>query len=207
MQGSARNGRQYVAADLPSSQGCLDLTTYLSYHGIDEDTCQRLYSDAHFQARPRWDRLVGGWPGVPYLKQYYPPRLAYRAAQYVRLPRGREALAGVCVRFWPRLLLPQSIDSNSEIAAHEVSKSGRLVVRKARQEDTVSIGSLFQVFGIVLPFGEGQKRIAETELAVAPLEGHPFGGTFLKRSPKGVDGAPEVFGTGLQFAEDEERIG
>ena len=56
-----------------SSHGALDLTGYLSYDDIHEDVYQRLYSDADFRADPRWDRLIGHWPGVPYLNQFYRP--------------------------------------------------------------------------------------------------------------------------------------
>ncbi len=73
VQGSARNEREHVAAKLVSSRGRLDLTSYLSYDSIHEDTYQRLYSEADFRANPRWDRLVGDWPGVPYLNQFYRP--------------------------------------------------------------------------------------------------------------------------------------
>ena len=73
VQGSARNEREHVAAKLVSSHGRLDLTSYLSYDSIHEDTYQRLYSDADFRANPRWDRLIGDWPGVPYLNQFYRP--------------------------------------------------------------------------------------------------------------------------------------
>ena len=73
VQGSARNEREHVAAKLVSSHGRLDLTSYLSYDSIHEDTYQRLYSEADFRANPRWDRLIGDWPGVPYLNQFYRP--------------------------------------------------------------------------------------------------------------------------------------
>ena len=73
VQGSARNEREHVAAKLVSSNGRLDLTSYISYDEIHEDTYQRLYSDGDFRANPRWDRLVGDWPGVPYLNQFYRP--------------------------------------------------------------------------------------------------------------------------------------
>ena len=73
IEGSARNEREHVAAKLVSSHGRLDLTSYLSYDSIHEDVYQRLYSDADFRANPRWDRLVGEWPGVPYLNQFYRP--------------------------------------------------------------------------------------------------------------------------------------
>ena len=73
VQGSARNEREHVAAKLVSSRGRLDLTSYLSYDTIHEDTYQRIYSEADFRANPRWDRLVGDWPGVPYLNQFYRP--------------------------------------------------------------------------------------------------------------------------------------
>ena len=88
VQGSARNEREHVAAKLVSSHGRLDLTSYLSYDSIHEDTYQRLYGDADFRANPRWDRLVGDWPGVPYLNQFLPARLADPAQQHVRLPEG-----------------------------------------------------------------------------------------------------------------------
>ncbi len=73
VQGSARNEREHVAAKLVSSHGRLDLTSYVSYDSIHEDTYQRLYSQADFEANPRSDRLVGDWPGVPYLNQFYRP--------------------------------------------------------------------------------------------------------------------------------------
>ena len=73
VQGSARNEREHVAAKLVSSHGRLDLTSYLSYDSIHEDVYQRLYSEADFRANPRWDRLAGDWPGVPYLNQFYRP--------------------------------------------------------------------------------------------------------------------------------------
>ena len=73
VQGSARNEREHVAAKLVSSHGRLDLATYLSYDSIHEDTYQRLYGEADFRANPRTDRLVGDWPGVPYLNQFYRP--------------------------------------------------------------------------------------------------------------------------------------
>ncbi|MYH28335.1 MAG: TonB-dependent receptor [Acidobacteria bacterium] len=73
VEGSARNEREHVAAKLVSSHGRLDLTSYVSYDSIHEDVYQRLYSEADFRANPRWDRLVGEWPGVPYLNQFYRP--------------------------------------------------------------------------------------------------------------------------------------
>ena len=71
MEGSARNEREHLAMKLVSSHGRLDLTSYLSYDSIHEDTYQRLYSEGDFRANPRWDRLTGDWPGVPYLNQFY----------------------------------------------------------------------------------------------------------------------------------------
>ena len=71
VQGAAQNEREHVAAKLVSSHGRLDLTSYFSYDSIHENNYQRLYSDADFQANPRWDRLIGEWPGVPYLNQFY----------------------------------------------------------------------------------------------------------------------------------------
>ena len=73
VQGSARNEREHMAAKLASTHGRLDLTSHISYDSIHEDTYQRLYSEADFLANPRWDRLVGDWPGVPYLNQFYRP--------------------------------------------------------------------------------------------------------------------------------------
>ena len=73
VQGSARNEREHVAAKFVSTHGRLDLTSYFSYDSIHEDTYQRLYGAADFEANPRWDRLVGDWPGVPYLNQFYRP--------------------------------------------------------------------------------------------------------------------------------------
>ena len=73
VEGSARNEREHVAAKLVASHGRLNLSSYLSYDEIHEDVYQRLYSDSDFRANPRWDRLVGDWPGVPYLNQFYRP--------------------------------------------------------------------------------------------------------------------------------------
>ncbi len=73
VEGSARNEREHVAAKLVSSHGRLDLTSYFSYDSIHEDNYQRIHSQADFEANPRWDRLVGDWPGVPYLNQFYRP--------------------------------------------------------------------------------------------------------------------------------------
>ena len=71
MEGSARNEREHVAAKIVYAHGPLELTSYLSYDDIDENNYQRLYSEADFRADPRWDRLIGQWPGVPYLNQFY----------------------------------------------------------------------------------------------------------------------------------------
>ncbi len=73
VEGSARNEREHVAAKLVSSHESLDLTGYFSYDSIHEDVYQRLYSAGDFLANPRWDRLTGEWPGVPYLNQFYRP--------------------------------------------------------------------------------------------------------------------------------------
>ena len=73
VQGSARNEREHLAAKFVSSHGRLNLTGYLSYDDIHEDDYQRLYSDADFRENPRSDRLIGDWPGVPYLNQFYRP--------------------------------------------------------------------------------------------------------------------------------------
>ncbi len=71
VQGSAQNEREHVAAKLASAHGHLDLTSYFSYDRINEENYQRIYSEADFRANPRWDRLIGDWPGVPYLNQFY----------------------------------------------------------------------------------------------------------------------------------------
>lgn len=71
VEGSAQNEREHFAAKLTSTLGSLDLTSYFSYDQINEDVYQRLYSDADFRTNPRWDRLIGDWPGVPYLNQFY----------------------------------------------------------------------------------------------------------------------------------------
>ena len=71
MEGSARNEREHIAAKVVSSHGPLELTGYFSYDDIDENNYQRLYAEADFRADPRWDRLIGHWPGVPYLNQFY----------------------------------------------------------------------------------------------------------------------------------------
>ncbi len=71
MEGSARNEREHIAAKLVYSDGPMELTGYFSYDDIDENNYQRLYSEADFRADPRWDRLIGHWPGVPYLNQFY----------------------------------------------------------------------------------------------------------------------------------------
>ena len=73
VEGSARNEREHVAAKLVSSHEDLELTGYFSYDSIHEDVYQRLYGAADFEANPRWDRLIGEWPGVPYLNQFYRP--------------------------------------------------------------------------------------------------------------------------------------
>ena len=43
VQGSARNEREHIAAKMVSPRGRLDLTGYLSYDDIHEDTYQRIY--------------------------------------------------------------------------------------------------------------------------------------------------------------------
>ena len=79
IQGAAENEREHFAAKITSSFDYLDLTGYFSYDQIKEDVYQRLYSDADFRANPRWDRLIGDWPGVPYLNQFY--RRGWRTAR------------------------------------------------------------------------------------------------------------------------------
>ena len=71
VQGSAQNERDHLAAKLVSSHGRLGLTSYFSHDDIQEDVYQRMYSAGNFEANPRWDRLIGDWPGVPYLNQFY----------------------------------------------------------------------------------------------------------------------------------------
>ena len=71
VQGAAQNEREHIAAKVASSHGRLELTSYFSYDQINEDVYQRIYSAADFAAAPRWDRLLGDWPGVPYLSQFY----------------------------------------------------------------------------------------------------------------------------------------
>ena len=88
VEGSARNEREHVAAKLVSSHESLDLTGYFSYDSIHEDVYQRLYSAGDFLANPRWDRLTGEWPGVPYLNQFYRPGWQTRRNNTVRLPEG-----------------------------------------------------------------------------------------------------------------------
>ena len=73
MEGSARNEREHLAAKIVFSHGPLDLTGYISHDDIHEDVYQRLNGEADFRADPRWDRLIGHWPGVPYLNQFYRP--------------------------------------------------------------------------------------------------------------------------------------
>ncbi len=73
VQGAAENEREHLAAKVVSQHGRLGLTSYISYDNIREDVYQRLYSEADFRANPRWDRLIGDWPGVPYLSQFYRP--------------------------------------------------------------------------------------------------------------------------------------
>ena len=73
VQGAAENEREHVAAKMVSQHGRLGLTGYIAYDNIREDVYQRLYSEADFRTNPRWDRLIGDWPGVPYLSQFYRP--------------------------------------------------------------------------------------------------------------------------------------
>ncbi|MYF40950.1 MAG: TonB-dependent receptor [Rhodothermaceae bacterium] len=71
VQGSAQNEREHFAAKLASAHWHFNLTRYFSYDRINEENYQRIYSEADFRANPRWDRLIGDWPGVPYLNQFY----------------------------------------------------------------------------------------------------------------------------------------
>ena len=71
VQGAAQNEREHLAVKLTSTLGALDLASYFSYDQINEENYQRIYSEADYRANPRWDRLIGHWPGVPYLNQFY----------------------------------------------------------------------------------------------------------------------------------------
>ena len=71
MEGSAQNEREHLAMKVVSSHGRLDLTSYISHDVIHENVYQRLHEEEDFRANPRWDRLIGDWPGVPYLNQLY----------------------------------------------------------------------------------------------------------------------------------------
>ena len=71
IQGSAQNEREHFAAKLASTLGHFDLTSYFSYDRINEENYQRIHTDADYRANPRWDRLIGDWPGVPYLNQFF----------------------------------------------------------------------------------------------------------------------------------------
>ena len=92
VEGSARNEREHVAAKLVSSHGRLDLTSYFSFDSIHEDVYQRLYGEADFRANPRWDRLTGEWPGVPYLNQFYRPGWQTRRNNTFAYLKGRLVL-------------------------------------------------------------------------------------------------------------------
>ena len=119
VEGSARNEREHLAAKLVSSHGRLDLTGYLSWDSIHEDDYQRLYSEADFRTNPRWDRLVGDWPGVPYLNQFYRPGWQTRrnnTLAYVKADRSfDEAAIGAGAYFhrnrgWGGWLPPYIVD-------------------------------------------------------------------------------------------------
>ena len=71
VQGSAKNEREHLAAKVTTQAGAVDLVAFVSHDRIDENNYQRLYSESDFDSNPRWDRLIGNWPGVPYLNQFY----------------------------------------------------------------------------------------------------------------------------------------
>ena len=71
VEGSGTNEHDHLAAKFVSTFGQFDLTGYLSHDRIDEDIYQRMYNEADFELNSRWDRLLGVWPGVPYLNQFY----------------------------------------------------------------------------------------------------------------------------------------
>ena len=71
VEGSADNEREHIAAKVTARIGVMDVVGYLSNDRIEENNYQRLYSASDFDANPRWDRLIGDWPGVPYLNQFY----------------------------------------------------------------------------------------------------------------------------------------
>ena len=55
----------------------------------------------------RWDRLVGDWPGVPYVNQFYRPSLADPAEEHVRLRQGGRVVQRGSVVARGRLFPPQ----------------------------------------------------------------------------------------------------
>ena len=143
VQGSARNEREHVAAKLVSSHGRVDLTSYVSYDDIHEDDYQRLYSDADFRANPRWDRLVGDWPGVPYLNQFYRPgwqtrrknTLAYLRADWLFSEFGSLSAGAYFHSNWGRgdWLPPYIVDVVDDRGGPESELAGLAPVRGGEQ--------------------------------------------------------------------------
>ena len=143
VEGSARNEREHVAAKLVSSHGQLDLTSYFSYDSIHEDVYQRLYSDSDYRANPRWDRLVGEWPGVPYLNQFYRPgwqtlrnnTFAYLKADWSFSEVSSLSLGGYVHRNWGRgdWLPPYIVDVTDDGGEPESELMGGLPVQGGMQ--------------------------------------------------------------------------
>ena len=71
MEGSAQNEREHLAGKFIAEVDDYTLTGYFARDDIHEDNYQRLFSAAEFAADPRWDRLIGEWPGMPYVNQVY----------------------------------------------------------------------------------------------------------------------------------------
>ena len=143
VEGSARNEREHLAAKLVSSRGRLDLTGYLSWDSIHEDDYQRLYSDADFRANPRWDRLVGDWPGFPYLNQFYRPGWQTRrnnTLAYVKAEWSFDGAASLSAgayyhrnRGWGGWLPPYIVDVVDDRGEPESELAGLAPVRGGEQ--------------------------------------------------------------------------
>ncbi len=143
VEGSARNEREHVAAKLALSHGRVEVTSYLSYDNIYENNFQRIYSEADFRASPRSDRLIGEWPGVPYLNQFYRPgwetrrsnTLAYLKAE-LPLKGGTSLSAGAYVhrhRGRGDWLPPYVVDITDDGAGPESELTGTTPVRGGTQ--------------------------------------------------------------------------
>ena len=143
MEGSARNEREHLAAKLVFSRGSVDLTGYVSHDDIHEDVYQRLYSEADFRADPRWDRLVGHWPGVPYLNQFYRPGWQTRRKNtfaYVRADWSPSEFVSLSAgayrhRNWGRgdWLPPYIVDVSDDGGGPESELEGRAPVKGGSQ--------------------------------------------------------------------------